>query len=1089
MFINRPKFERGKRASRNQKNHLTPVNGKPQGVTSYGRGAPRTNVTGARLRSYAEVVTMASPGQSILHNQRAACSQASQDVHRPPVVINTNMDQKAWLQKAWVGRLKNRGMFEKVEDELKWVLDTKVTSCYWADDWIILLNLDDSKATQIMQEEKTHGSTPILDLQKWSQDIRPTHRLAWILLWGLPPTAWESESMGKMVEPIGDMVEVDELVEQRRRLDVARILIRTTMTPGIRTELMAVIDGIETTLHVVKDTTWLGTRLDQKRMVSWMPPSLFSTEPNSPVAIGSDMYGADSMHETSEGSPVYEGAGFSTVGRVDRDLQTRRDQWVQAIGRCSLDRSFTDIDDVDYPHEDNAILNLYPTVEATGNRRESIHKQAPKRQVDSFAGQQRNPLEETSACTDCPAEGKQEQQFPKVVSLPTSSAQADNRDSISLDKNDIIKEKGNLGLRPSGPILGSADTKYYVRRKTPSPTKGTLKTTHTNIVSHLESECIKQDDEHGQINPYILEKQCVLLAEMGLTHGEDSMKIRELMSEMEKRDTKLATEMVFVGEASWDNIIVLKSMLRGFEMVSGLRINYAKSQFGVVGFQPSWAHDAAQFLNCRQLDIPFHYLGMPIAVKASSRMVWEPLINKFKAKLSKWNQKYLSMGGKVTLIKSVLNALPIYLLSFFKIPQRIVDKLVSLQRTFMWGGNQHHNRISWVKWADICTPKIDGGLGIKDLSKFNTTLRGRWIWDLVSKNKQLWARILTSKYGGLIDLQNGRDKGWHSQWWKDLRKLYHQPEFQIIHQNMTWKVGCGDKVRFWQDSWLGQGGSLQQKYNQLFVISRQQNLPISKMGKFYQNTWNWDFKWRRNLFDHKNEQAIAFIDDISAISIHQQLQDSMMWKAGPTGIYSTKSAYRLLLPTNRPGHHSRNFKILWKLKIPPRAELFSWRLFRDRLPTRANLLRRHVALQDTMCSLCGNHQEEAGHLFFHCRMTVGLWWESMNWTRTLGAFSDDPAAHFIQFSDGFGAQRNHNRRCIWWIALTSTIWQHRNSLLFKGTPFQPPKVMDDALFHAWTWLKATEKGFNIPFNQWSTNLLESFCCNLSLIVGLFVGLF
>ena len=32
----------------------------------------------------------------------------------------------------------------------------------------------------------------------------------------------------------------------------------------------------------------------------------------------------------------------------------------------------------------------------------------------------------------------------------------------------------------------------------------------------------------------------------------------------------------------------------------------------------------------------------------------------------------------------------------------------------------------------------------------------------------------------------------------------------------------------------------------------------------------------------------------------------------------------------------------------------------------------------------------------------------------------------------------------------------------------------NALFHAWTWLKATEKGFNIPFNQWSTNLLESF---------------
>jgi len=170
--------------------------------------------------------------------------------------------------------------------------------------------------------------------------------------------------MGKVVAAIGNMVEVDELVEQRRHLDVARILIRTTMKPGIRTELKAVIDGIETTLHVVEDTTCLGTRLDQNRIASRMPPSLFSTEPNSPVATETDLYGADSMREPSEGSPDYDGAGFSTVGRLDRDLHMRRDHWVQAIGRCSLDRSSTDNDDMDYPHEDNEILNLYPTVEA-----------------------------------------------------------------------------------------------------------------------------------------------------------------------------------------------------------------------------------------------------------------------------------------------------------------------------------------------------------------------------------------------------------------------------------------------------------------------------------------------------------------------------------------------------------------------------------------------------------------------------------------------------------------------------------------------------------------------------------------------------
>lgn len=88
------------------------------------------------------------------------------------------MVQKEWLQKAWVGRLKNRGMFERVEEELRWVLDPDINPRYWVDDWVILPNLEDDKALRLVNEERMNGSTPILDLQKWSQNIFPTHRLA-----------------------------------------------------------------------------------------------------------------------------------------------------------------------------------------------------------------------------------------------------------------------------------------------------------------------------------------------------------------------------------------------------------------------------------------------------------------------------------------------------------------------------------------------------------------------------------------------------------------------------------------------------------------------------------------------------------------------------------------------------------------------------------------------------------------------------------------------------------------------------------------------------------------------------------------------
>ena len=145
-----------------------------------------------------------------------------------------------------------------------------------------------------------------------------------------------------------------------------------------------------------------------------------------------------------------------------------------------------------------------------------------------------------------------------------------------------------------------------------------------------------------------------------------------------------------MGQASWDNVIALKSMLRGFELASGLKINFAKSQVGIFGAEVNWIHEAAEFLNCRHMEIPFYYLGIPIGAKSTSSLVWEPLIRKYEDKLSKWNQKILSMAGKVTLINSVLTALPIYTLSFFKLPRRIALKLVSLQRNFLWGGVQGH---------------------------------------------------------------------------------------------------------------------------------------------------------------------------------------------------------------------------------------------------------------------------------------------------------------------------------------------------------------------------------------------------------------
>ena len=66
-----------------------------------------------------------------------------------------------------------------------------------------------------------------------------------------------------------------------------------------------------------------------------------------------------------------------------------------------------------------------------------------------------------------------------------------------------------------------------------------------------------------------------------------------------------ADNMIFFGEASMENIKAIKVMLRSFELVSGLKINFAKSHFGAIGMSLQWMRNVASYLNCSLLPVPF----------------------------------------------------------------------------------------------------------------------------------------------------------------------------------------------------------------------------------------------------------------------------------------------------------------------------------------------------------------------------------------------------------------------------------------------------------------------------------------------------
>jgi len=94
-------------------------------------------------------------------------------------------------------------------------------------------------------------------------------------------------------------------------------------------------------------------------------------------------------------------------------------------------------------------------------------------------------------------------------------------------------------------------------------------------------------------------------------------------------------------------------------------------------------------LNCKVGSLPFVYLGMPIGGSARRLIFWESLLNSIKSRLSLWNTKYLSFGGRLVLLKYVMSSLLVYALSFFKAPSCIVSSIESILNCFYfrgWGG-------------------------------------------------------------------------------------------------------------------------------------------------------------------------------------------------------------------------------------------------------------------------------------------------------------------------------------------------------------------------------------------------------------------
>lgn len=155
-------------------------------------------------------------------------------------------------------------------------------------------------------------------------------------------------------------------------------------------------------------------------------------------------------------------------------------------------------------------------------------------------------------------------------------------------------------------------------------------------------------------------------------------------------------------------------------------VNFHKSKLAGVSVAPPTIACFASLLTCKTMDVPFTYLGIHVGCNPRRLRTWDPVVQKLKRKLSSWKGKHLTFGGRVCLFKSVLTAILLFYLSFFRMPKGVLKQCIQIMAHFLWSGSDYVRKIAWVNWSKLCKPKLARGLGIIDLECFNLALLGKW---------------------------------------------------------------------------------------------------------------------------------------------------------------------------------------------------------------------------------------------------------------------------------------------------------------------------------------------------------------------------
>nr|GEX00481.1 hypothetical protein [Tanacetum cinerariifolium] len=353
-------------------------------------------------------------------------------------------------------------------------------------------------------------------------------------------------------------------------------------------------------------------------------------------------------------------------------------------------------------------------------------------------------------------------------------------------------------------------------------------------------------------------------------------------------------DAIFMGQWNQSNIDTITRVLEVFHRASGLRINMNKrSRVG----------------------------GLMSRIQS-----WNDIIESMVSRLSRWKLKTLSIGGRLTILKSVLGAIPIYRMSIFKVPMKVLQNMESIRSRFFNGADINSKKPSWVRWKNVMAYKDTGGLGVQSLFALNRALMFKWVWRFISQKSSLWASVIKALHG-----EDGK---------------------------IAWRGDVAFKVLV----------------PRLYALETMKNMDVaSKLSHD-----GLEFSFRRNPRVGVEQAQLELLKEKVEGCILSNMNDRWAWSLEGSGEFSMSSVRKVIDATLLP---KGTTKTRWIKAVPIKINVHAWKVKHDCLPTRVDISRSGMEIESMLCPVCDNAVESSMHLFFSCYVISELmrkitrWWD------------------------------------------------------------------------------------------------------------------